>query len=152
MPGSKLTLIAASAAVILALSGCSFGSPTPSSVPSTAPTEASSQSTAESCAILEDAVRDATAGLQSAFAEAQSNPAGAAEKVQALADALDAGAAEVTDPDVKAAAEQARDSVSAMVDILEAVIADPTSLDLPSFQASATAVQDSFTTIGEICD
>lgn len=152
MARSTFTLLAASAVTVLALSGCSVGAPDAANTPSAAPSESSSdQSTAESCLILQDAVKDSAAELQSAYAELQSDPAAAVAKIQGLADALDAGAAEITDADVKAAAEDARDSVTAMVDILEVVVADPASLDMTAFQTSATAVQDSFAAIGELC-
>lgn len=150
MTRSTFTLLAAGALTVIALSGCSAAStatsPTPSATPSV-----SAQTTAESCQILQDAVSDSASELQSAYGQITTDPAAAAEKIQALADALDDGSTKVSDKDVKAAAEHARDSVTSMVDILKTGIADPTKMDTAALQTAVTAVQTDFGAIGELC-
>ncbi len=156
---TTLTLLAVSAGLMLALSGCSAAAPASHSArPTSTPTRTSAatsapaaQSTAAACAQLKSSVETVAAELKQGFAGMAADPAAAEKKLKALADSMAAGLDGVTDPAVKEAGTKAHDALAALDTDITSVLANPKTADVATIQADATAVQTSFTALGTIC-
>jgi hypothetical protein len=151
---TTLSMLAASAGLLLALTGCTAGSPAASGTPKPAATHsaaASTQSTKAACALLQSSVSTITADLQQSFASLASDPNAAEVKLQELTTSMKLGVDSVTNPEVKAAGTKAHDALAALNDDVKAVIADPKSADTAKIQADAAAVQTTFTALGKVC-
>lgn len=154
MARSKLTLLAAGAALAFALAGCTaapIASNTPTPTPTASEEPSTEQSTAEACETLQEAAAEPASELQTAFGEAQTNPAAAIAKLEALVTALDGAVSEVTNEEVRAVGEGARDSIQTMVDYIQGLIANPAGYDAAAFQEILIGVQDAFIAVGEVC-
>lgn len=153
---TNLTLLAASAGLLLALTGCQAAAPATSHTPkarathSAAP-DAASQSKAAACAKLQSSVQTMAADLQQSFASLAADPTAAEQKLKALTDGMAAGLDGVTNTEVKAAGTKAHDALSALDADITAVLANPKTADTAKIQADATAVQTTFTALGTVC-
>jgi len=153
---TTLTLLAASAGLLLALTGCSAAapaksdSPKPTATHSAAPS-AAAQSTAAACAALQSSVATLTADLQQSFASLAADPNAAEQKLQQLTDSMQSGLDGVTNPEVKDAGTKAHDALAALTADVKAVLANPKTADTAKIQADATAVQTNFTALGKVC-
>ena len=152
---TTLTLLVASAGLLLALTGCSGGAPaagnTPKPTHSAATPSAAAQSKTAACALLAAPVKDIAADMQASLSTFASDPTAAEQKLQQLADGIQTGLDGVTNPEVKAAGTKAHDALAALNDDVKAVLADPKSADTAKIQADATAMQTDFTALGTVC-
>jgi len=155
---ARTLLISTAAIALLTLSGCSAASATGSKPASTktastktathAPT---AQSTAVACSIMKESMADASAEVQGAMSTAMTDPAGATQKLQALATAMESGLEKVTNDKAHAAFQKADDSLTVMIDAANKGVADPASFDMTAYQATIADLQASFSAIGEVC-
>ena len=150
---ARTLLISTAAIALLTLSGCSAASDTGSKPASTktathAPT---AQSTAVACSIMKESMADASAEVQGAMSTAMTDPAGATQKLQALATAMESGLEKVTNDKAHAAFQKADDSLTVMIDAANKGVADPASFDMTAYQATIADLQASFSAIGEVC-
>ena len=151
---TTLALLAASAGLLLALSGCSAAAPAAShsSKPSASHSSAAAaQSKTAACALLQSSVQTVAADLQQSFSSLAADPNAAEQKLQQLADSMQTGLDGVTNPEVKAAGSKAHDSLAALSTDVTAVLADPKTADTAKIQADATAVQTTFAALGKVC-
>ncbi|MWC00048.1 hypothetical protein [Agromyces seonyuensis] len=149
------------------LAGCTGGSdrdsetalPTPSPAATsaaptpepTAPANADDEARAADCATLADVPTAASEALQSAYAQASTDPAAAVATLQDFAAGFSATRAALTSPTVQAAADDAGAAFDGLVVTVEGVVADPVSADLSALTEQATQMQNAFAAIGEIC-
>jgi len=148
---ARTLLIAATAATIFALSGCSAqadSSPKPATKPSHS---AGAQTAAQACAIMQASMSDASAEVQGAMSTAMTDPAGATQKLEALSTAMESGLDEVSNDKAHAAFQKADDSLTRMIEAANKGVADPASFDMTAYQATIAELQTSFTAIGEVC-
>ena len=150
---ARTLLISTAAIALLTLSGCSAASDIGSKPASTktathAPT---AQSTAVACSIMKESMADASAEVQGAMSTAMTDPAGATQKLQALATAMESGLEKVTNDKAHAAFQKADDSLTVMIDAANKGVADPASFDMTAYQATIADLQASFSAIGEVC-
>jgi hypothetical protein len=152
---TTLTLLAASAGLLLALTGCSAAAPAASHTAkpthSAAAPSAAAQSTTAACAALQSSVATLTADLQQSFASLAADPNAAEQKLQELTDSMQSGLDSVTNPEVKDAGTKAHDALAALTADVKAVLANPKTADTAKIQADATAVQTNFTALGKVC-
>ncbi|MCU1423359.1 MAG: hypothetical protein JWN36_3010 [Microbacteriaceae bacterium] len=152
---TTLTILAASAGLLLALTGCSAAAPAASHTPkpthSAAAPSAAAQSTTAACAALQSSVATLTADLQQSFASLAADPNAAEQKLQQLTDSTQSGLDSVTNPEVKDAGTKAHDALAALTADVKAVLANPKTADTAKIQADATAVQTNFTALGKVC-
>ena len=94
---------------------------------------------------------DASAEVQGAMSTAMTDPAGATQKLQALATAMESGLEKVTNDKAHAAFQKADDSLTVMIDAANKGVADPASFDMTAYQATIADLQASFSAIGEVC-
>ena len=141
-----LTTILAGAALTVALTGCTSGSPAPAG----SSTAASTQSKAAACKSLETSVSASTTELASSFGAIATNPDKAITGLQSVADAFDSGLKKVSNAEVKKAGTAADDSIKEMIVQVKAVIGK-TSADTTKLKIAVTDVQAQFTSIGKIC-
>ncbi|MET4782851.1 hypothetical protein [Glaciihabitans sp. UYNi722] len=141
----RFAILAASAATLIALAGCSGGG---SAAGGGAP---AGQSKTAACKALESSVSAASTDLNASLGNIASDPTAAVGKLQSVADAFDTGLKKVTNADVKKAGAKADDSLKAMITQVKGALADPANADSTKLQASVTAVSDDFTAIGKVC-
>jgi len=109
---ARTLLIAATAATIFALSGCSApadSSPKPATKPSHS---AVAQTAAQACAIMQASMSDASAEVQGVMSTAMTDPAGATQKLEALSTAMESGLDKVSNDKAHAAFQKADDSLT----------------------------------------
>ena len=150
---ARTLLISTAAIALLTLSGCSAASDTGSKPASTktATHAPAAQSTAVACSIMKESMADASAEVQGAMSTAMTDPAGATQKLQALATAMESGLEKVTNDKAHAAFQKADDSLTVMIDAAKKGVADPASFDMTAYQATIADLQASFSAIGEVC-
>ncbi|MDF2444595.1 MAG: hypothetical protein JWR01_2798 [Subtercola sp.] len=108
------------------------------------------QTTAEACTLLYSAVQADAANLSENLSELQTDPAAAVAALQKLSTDFDTGLAQIDDPDVYAAGDQANTSLKVMISDIQALVADPTAGN-STILDDAQAVQQDFSAIDTVC-
>ncbi|RFA08251.1 hypothetical protein B7R54_02685 [Subtercola boreus] len=114
------------------------------------PGASGSQTTAEACDLLYSAVSDDAQNLSQNLSELQTDPAAAVTALQKLSTDFDTGLAQIEDPDVYAAGDQANTSLKIMISDIQALVADP-SAGNSTILDDAQAVQEDFSAIDTVC-
>lgn len=145
----------------LLLTGCAAGSTSSegpsdsegsgSNSESTDMNTSTDQSVADACADLQSTLSESASALQSGMSEFASDPALAVESLNGFADEFAAARDSLGNAEVKEQADKAGVALDEMIVALEAVVADPTSLDMTAFTTTATNVQTELSAIGEVC-
>jgi gas vesicle protein len=128
------SLIGALAVAGLLLTGCAGG-----------------QSKADACKSLESGLQDVQSDLSSSLSGAETDPKGAADKLQSVSDTFSKNVKGVTNDEVAPAAKKADDALSALVSEFSKFAEDPTSADSSAMSSAASDVQSTFTDLGKVC-
>lgn len=145
-------VVAASIALVAALSGCSATStPTRTATPTPSATAtAAAQTHAQACAIVMKTMKD-LASKQGEAASAISDPS----KAQAILDEMSASFASmdsaVTNPTVKAKTSAAAAAISDYADYLKKIQADPSSADTTVLTTKLKTLSTTSTAVGTEC-
>jgi hypothetical protein len=82
----------------------------------------------------------------------KSDPLAGVDRIEAIADAFEAGVSQVTNEGIKALAEKARDSLRGVVTMLDGVLDHPDSVDPAAADSLAVQVQNDFNAIADACE
>ena len=139
-PRRTLALLSSAVLVVVALTGCSaIGS------------VSSAASKVESCAAIAGTMSSASSDIAGSVSSMTSDPAAALEKLKAVSTDFHASLEKLKNADVKKAAETADASLTALVEKVDAAVANPASADSTALQAAAATVSDDFVAIGKVC-
>jgi hypothetical protein len=142
---STASVFAGAAVTILLLAGCSGAN-----VPEI-PGVTAGQTTLEACTILKDGLTPLGTALSDAAGSLADDPETAAADMATAAAAYETEVAKITNEDVKPAADESADAVTAFSEAVSTVAADPEGADFAVVSDSATVVSEKVTALGEVC-
>ena len=141
------TILAGAAFALLALTGCS-GSPAPTVVETPA---AEGQATAEACTTLQTGLADVSTALADSAAGFTTDPEASATLVSDAAAEFAAVVDGITNEEVKAAAVQASDDITALSEQFEQLAADPEAADADAITAAGDDAKTSIEALQTVC-
>ena len=109
------------------------------------------QSIEEACSDLQTTLSASAEGLEAGMSEFSADPTLAVEKLHTFSDEFAAARNALGNPEVREQADRAGAALDKMIGELEAVAADPASLDMTAFTDTAMQVQTELSGIGEVC-
>jgi hypothetical protein len=133
----RLGAIIASAALLVALAGCSAAAP--------------SQSTAKACGLLEKSLNAVSSSAYTSLSDPSADPKAAAASMTEISAALAKGLTKVTNPAIKKAGKKAEVSLKRFTADISQSLATPSQTDEVALTADSKTVSADLTAFGKAC-